>query len=133
MAVLYVESRNNCFNAPRMNMRIVVNVIQNIFGVRRVIVIRRVKVGFKERVDYIVPDVIAVTAIIFMLNRKSFPTPATGWDGRRWPISISTLVERYHKLSESFAGHFHIVGQVAGWDVGKDHLNNFSGQGNKIH
>lgn len=35
---------------------------------------RRVKVRFKEIVDYPVSDLIAVTAIIFMLNGKSFPT-----------------------------------------------------------
>lgn len=91
-------------------MRIVVKVIYNVFGVRQVIMVRRVKVRFKETVDYFVSDVTAVTAIIFILNGKSFPTTSTDWDRRRWPKPVSNLVERGHKLSKSFAGHFHIVG-----------------------
>lgn len=85
-------------------------VIYNIFGDRQVIMVLRVKVGFKETVEYFVSDVIAVTAITFMLNGKSFPANATDWDRRRWPEPVSTLVERDHELSESFACHFHTVG-----------------------
>jgi hypothetical protein len=75
-----------------MNMRIVVKVVYNIFGLPRDIMVRRFKVRFKETIDHFISRVIAVAAIKFMLDGKSFPTTATDRDRRRWLMSVSTVL-----------------------------------------
>jgi hypothetical protein len=93
-----------------MNMRIVVKVIYNIFGPPRDIMVRRFKVRFKEIIDHFISHVIAVAAINFMLDGKSFPTTVTDRDRRRWLMPVSNSVDRDHGLPEFFASHFHILG-----------------------
>jgi hypothetical protein len=91
-------------------MRIVVKVVYNRFGHPRDMMVRRFKVRFKESIDHFISRVIAVAAIKFMLDGKSFPTTATDIDRRRWLMPVSNSVDRDHGLSKFFAGHFHILG-----------------------
>jgi hypothetical protein len=56
-----------------------------------------------------ISDVIIITAIIFMLDGKSFSTTATDRDRRRWLMPVSNSVDRDHELSEFFVSRIHIL------------------------
>lgn len=129
--MLYIESHNNSFNAPWMDMGIAVKIIYDFFRVDQVRMVWTVNIRFKEAVDNSIPAAITVTTMIFMPDGKVFPTIASDWDRRRWLIPVPDSVDRDHDLSEFFACHLHILGWVSSGDIGKDRLNNLSRQRKK--